>query len=112
MYEGVGERPKPERDKIWTVMSALNDTRTRDNAIIDKVLSGLTRFVRPTDLARLGYEEYIREIPTAIRQNFKDMDEGKIKTFTEPWMGFWFTMDVAINREVLGIVTSVTGEHF
>jgi len=27
-------------------------------------------------------------------------------------MGFWFTMDVAINREVLGIVTSVTGEHF
>jgi multiple sugar transport system permease protein len=112
MYEGVGDRPKWQRDKVWETITALADEKTRDNAIIDKVLSGLTRFVPPKDLKRLGYEEYIREIPQSIRQNFKDMENGNIGVFTEPWMGFWFTMDVAINREVLGRIIAENGEDF
>lgn len=112
MYEGVKNRSKADRDKIWQVATALADTKTRDNTIRDQVLCGLTRFANPTDLARLGYDEYIKDIPKAIRQNFKDIDSGAISVSTEPWMGFWFTMDMALSRKVFGIITGLNGEDF
>lgn len=112
LYEGVKDRPKAERDLIWKTALALTDQQTRDNDIIQKVLMGFSRFIPPKDLKRLGYEEYIRDIPKVIQQNFQDMEDGKIGVYTEPWSGFWFTMDVAINREVLGIVLGANGEDF
>ncbi|NOY75466.1 MAG: sugar ABC transporter permease [Kiritimatiellaeota bacterium] len=112
MYEGVSKRSKRDRDAIWKVMLALNDEENRNIAIKDKVLSGMSRFVNPKDLKRLGYEEYIRDIPKTLRQNFADLDNGAIATYTEPWSGFWFTMDVALNREVLGIIVGAKGEDF
>ena len=112
MYEGVKDRSKRDRDHIWKVALALNDEENSNLAIKDKVLSGLSRFVNPKDLERLGYEEYIRDIPQVLRQNFADMESGKIAGFTEPWSGFWFTMDMAINGEVLGIVLGANGENF
>ena len=112
MYEGVKDRPKRERDYIWKAALALNDEENLNLDITDKVLSGLSRFVNPKDLKRLGYEEYIRDIPRTMRQNFADIENGKIKTFTEPWSGFWFTMDMAINAEVLGIILGSNGEYF
>ena len=112
VYEGVKNRPKEERDRIWKVVAALADTQTRDNSIRDQVLCGLTRFANPADLARLGYDEYIKDIPLAIRQNFRDIESGAVGVSTEPWMGFWFTMDVALNRKVFGIVTGMNGENF
>jgi multiple sugar transport system permease protein len=112
MYEGVKHRPKEDRDKIWKVVAALADTQTRDNAIRDQVLCGLTRFANPADLERLGYDEYIKDIPLAIRQNFKDIETGAVGVATEPWMGFWFTMDMALSRKVFTIITGVNGENF
>jgi multiple sugar transport system permease protein len=112
MYEGVGARPKAERDLIWKINTALNDQQTLDNDIVQKVLSGLSRFTPPQDLKRLGYEEYIRDIPQVLRRNFEEIESGEIGVYTEPWSGFWFTMDVAINREVLGIVLGANGEDF
>lgn len=111
-YEATAERSKEARDKVWEVMVAISDENTRDNAIREKVLSGLTRFVNPKELKRLGYDDYLRDVPEAIRNNFKEIDEGKIGIFTEPWMGFWVTMDTELNRNVLSLVLSQTGEDF
>ncbi len=112
MYEGVKNRSKEERDKIWKVVTSLADTQTRDNVIRNQALCGLTRFANPVDLKRLGYEEYIKDIPLAIRQNFKDIETGEVGVATEPWMGFWFTMDMALTRKVFTIITGMNGEDF
>ncbi|WDE95296.1 extracellular solute-binding protein [Lentisphaera profundi] len=112
MYEGVSRRSKAERDKIWEVATALSDKEVRDNAVKQKVLSGMARFAKPSDLKRLGYDEYLAEIPQAIKNNFTKMDSGKIAAATEPYMGFWSTVDGALNREVLSLIIAQTGENF
>lgn len=112
MYTGVGERPKVERDAIWKAMTATCSEKVIDNEITAKVLEGLGRFVSPKELRRLGYEEYIRDIPKDLRRNFAELESGKIKAFTEPWVGFWFLMDTAINRECLGMMLGANGENF
>jgi multiple sugar transport system permease protein len=112
MYEGVGHREKIERDAVWHTMNSICDEKVIDRDIAGKVLEGLSRFAPPKELKRLGYEEYIRDIPLSIRQNFEDMDKGKIKVITEPWIGFWFTMDTAINMECIGIMMGSAGESF
>ena len=112
MYTGVGDRPKPERDAVWKTITAICDKSVVDNDITTKVLQGLSRFVQPSELTRMGYEEYIRDIPNALLRNFKEMDSGAIKTRTEPWSGFWILMDGAINRECLSILLGSNGEEF
>jgi multiple sugar transport system permease protein len=112
MYEGVGRRPKAERDMIWKTLTAITDEEVRDNAVREKVLSGLARFANPKDLARLGYDEYLRDVPRAVQQNFADLEAGTISTQTEPFMGFWYTVDGALNNEVLSLIIAQTGEDF
>jgi len=112
MYTGVSERSKVERDAIWKTLTATCEDKVIDNEITAKVLEGLGCFVSPHELKRLGYEEYIRDIPQALRRNFAEIESGKIKAYTEPWVGFWFLMDAAINRECLGIMLGANGEKF
>jgi len=112
MYTGVGERPEAERDAVWKAMTAACSDKVIDNEITAKVLEGLGRFVPPSELKRLGYEEYIRDIPQALRNNFAAIKSGEVKAYTEPWTGFWFLMDVAINGECLGIMLGADGEDF
>ena len=112
MYTGVGERSKAERDLIWKTLTATCEDKVIDNEITAKVLEGLGRFVSPAELKRLGYEEYIRDIPQDLRKNFAELKNGKIKSLTEPWAGFWFLIDRAINRECMGIMLGANGEGF
>lgn len=112
MYEGVSRRSKRERDMVWKALTAITSDEVRDNATREKVLSGLARFVHPRELRRLGYEEYLQDVPTAIRRNYEELDDGTISTQTEPYMGFWFTIDQALGKEVLSLIISQTGEHF
>jgi multiple sugar transport system permease protein len=112
MYTGVGERSKKERDAIWKTLTSICDETVSDNDIAAKVLEGMGRFIPPADLKRLGYEEYIRDIPLALRQNFAEIEDGKVKTRTEPWTGFWYLMDTALNRECFGIMLGANGEDF
>jgi len=112
MYEGVGRRTKTERDMVWKTLTAICDEDVHKNAVREKVLSGLVRFSNPKDLLLLGYDEYLQEIPEAIRKNYEELDKGVISTQTEPYMGFWMTVDMAINKEVLGLLISQTGEDF
>ena len=111
-YEATVSKSKAQRDRIWKTMVAISDEKTRDNAIREKVLSGLTRFVNPKELKRLGYDEYLREVPEAIKKNFEEIDNGKIQEFTEPWMGFWRTVDASLNANVLSLIVSSEGEDF
>jgi multiple sugar transport system permease protein len=112
MSEGVGQRPKAERDKVWEALEALTDQDVLDVGIRQQVLSGLARFVNPQDLRRLGFEEYLRDVPLAIQRNYDEIREGRLPVFTEPYMGFWVTMDAALNQEVVSMIISDTGEHF
>lgn len=112
MCEAVGQRPKEERDKVWKAMTAITDQQVVDDAIRDKVLAGLARFVNPQDLKRLDLDDYLRSVPQAIRDNFARMGKGDITVFTEPYRGFWVTMDTAINTQVLSLILADTGEDF
>ena len=112
MYNGVGERTKKERDAVWRTLTAVCDESVIDNEITAKVLEGLSRFVSPAELKRMGYEEYIRDIPADLQRNFEELADGTIASRTEPWTGFWFLMDVALDRECLGILLGNQGENF
>jgi multiple sugar transport system permease protein len=112
MYTGVSERSKAERNAVWKTLTSICEDKVIDNEITAKVLEGLGRFVSPRDLKRLGYEEYIRDIPLDLRRNFEQLERGRIKSFTEPWSGFWFLIDTALDRECLGIMLGANGENF
>ena len=112
MYTGTGERPKAERDAVWKTLTAICSEKVTDNEVTAKVLEGLSRFVSPDELKRLGYEEYIRDIPADIRRNFAELKSGAVKAHTEPWAGFWFLINNALNSECLGIMLGANGEDF
>ncbi len=112
MSEGVQRRPKRERDAIWKVMTTLNSSQTYDENVRRQVLSGHARFVDPNDLARLGFKDYIPEVPPSLRQLYAGLDSHRVLARTEPFMGFWYTMDSALNMNVINMVFSDSGEHF
>jgi multiple sugar transport system permease protein len=112
MCEAVRDRPKNERDKVWETLTALCEQRVFDDIVRRKVLTGEARFVNPQDLTRLGFGDYLKDVPDAIRQNYREIDSGKVATYTEPFMGFWATMDEAISREMVSLVLAETGENF
>lgn len=112
MSSNVAFRTKAERDKIWQVMQGVTDHVARDANASRMVAFGLARFVDPETLTRLGYDDYVRTIPAALRDVYRRIGTGEIKSFTEPYQGFWTTMDGSINREVLGILISQSGEKF
>lgn len=112
MCEAVGRRPQRERDACWKCLEAITDQRVVDDGIRQQVLMGLARFVSPNDLERLGFQDYLKDVPSAIRENYREIDTGQVATFTEPYMGFWVTMDTAINTEVLSLILADTGENF
>lgn len=99
MYPGVGSRPKEERDKIWTTITTICDPEVANAGVESKILEGLGRFVPPKDLLRLGYDEYVRDIPMTIQQNYTDIENGAITAITEPWSGFWFNIDAILSKD-------------
>jgi ribonuclease BN (tRNA processing enzyme) len=112
MCSNVRLRSKVDRDRIWEVLVAVTDQSARTLQIEQMVFSGLARFVNPNDLRRLGYEDYLANVPAAVLENFREIDDGTIRTVTEPYEGFWLAMDGALNREVLSLIISQTGQNF
>jgi len=112
MCVNIGDRPKAERDKIWEVFQTITSNQARDQAAIRMVVSGLSRFVTPAELQRLGFHDYLRDVPPYLVETDKAIREGVVKSFTEPYQGFWLTMDNALNREVLSLIIAQTGEFF
>ncbi len=112
MFEGVGRRSKEERDKAWKVISTLASPSVRDYAIRSRAISGMARFADPVDLKRLGLDDYLQDVPEAILENYRQIENGGIRVSTEPWIGYWVTMDGEIARQVLSLILSEKGESF
>ncbi len=112
MYAGMANRPKAERDAAWQVMKTVVSPEVLNNSVQSQALSGMSRFVSPQKLKMLGYEEYVRDVPMNIRKNFEDVENGKIASKTEPFVGFWLVIDSAFNRQVLGILLGANGYDF
>jgi len=112
LCESLLSRPKEDRDKIWRILTSITDRRIQDAFIQERILSGLAKFVSPSDLQRLGFTDYLKDVPATIRSNFREMEDGRIGIFTEPFMGFWWTSDTALNQQVLSLILSENGEGF
>ena len=112
MTEGVGHRTKAERDKVWKVLTRMASPELALARARNDVLVGMSRFVNPDALRQLGFSDYLNEIPPAIRLNYDEIKSGKIHGYVEPYMGFWLTMDNALDEQVLSRIMAQDGESF
>ncbi|HPS07532.1 MAG TPA: sugar ABC transporter permease, partial [Kiritimatiellia bacterium] len=112
MTEGVARRPKAERDLVWACVEQLASEAVNDEAVKQKVLEGHARWCTPSDLTRLGFTEYLEEVPAGIRKNYARIGSGEILARTEPYAGFWQAVSDLIDRRLLGMLLADTGERF
>jgi len=112
MTDGVARRPKAERDLVWACVEQLTSEAVNDETVKQKVLEGHARWCTPTELTRLGFNEYLAEVPMGIRQNYERIEKGEILSRTEPYAGFWQAVSDLIDRRLLGLLLADTGEDF
>ena len=112
MSESAGHRSKPERDLIFKCLSTLSDPSLADEETHRNVAEGRAMWCRPADLDRLGYTAELAALPAGIRQMYADLDAGKIRAVTEPWVGFWQAASDLMQRRFLGILLSDAGKTF
>ena len=112
MTEGVARRPKAERDLVWKCVEQLASEAVNDETVKQKVLEGHARWCVPSDLVRLGFAEYLEEVPAGIRKNYERIGSGAILARTEPYAGFWQAVSDLIDRRLLGLLLADTGERF
>ena len=110
MTEGVGRRPKEERDAVWACVEQLASGEVYDETVRKNVAEGRARWCLPADLKRLGFDEYLAEVPPGIRQMYDDLASDKIRAVTEPYMGFWQAASDLVSRRFLGILLSDAGK--
>lgn len=112
MCTNVRLRSRSDRDEIWKVLLRVTD-KDAQNSLVDRmVISGLSRFVNPQDLLRMGYGDYLRDVPAPILDIYRDIDSGRIRIQTEPYQGFWQAMEGSLNREVLSLIIAQSGRDF
>ena len=112
MSEGVARREKRERDAVWKVMLARTSPESADEEVRRKVLAGNARFMDPATLLRLGYADYIWEIPPSLRELYAGIDTGEIAVHTEPFTGYWVAVAQALDSNVTSLLLSESGEKF
>jgi multiple sugar transport system permease protein len=112
MTESVAHRPKAERDKVWAAMQALASREVYDERIRANAREGRARWCMPSDLRRLGLDDYLVEVPGEILQMYSDLENGRIKAVTEPHVGFWQAASDIVSRRFLGILLSDAGKDF
>lgn len=112
MYAGVANRPKAERDAIWETLKAAVSPDILLACVQSQALSGLSRFTSPELLKRAGFDEYLRDVPRAIRRSFAEVESGEVKSVTEPFVGYWPVVGNAFSRQVLDILLGANGEDF
>ena len=112
MTESVAHRPKEERDKVWAAMSALASRDVYDEQVRQNAREGRARWCVPSDLKRLGLERYLDEIPFGVKKMYADLEAGRIKAVTEPYVGFWQAASDLVGRRFLGVLLSDEGGDF
>ena len=112
LTEGVGRRPKNERDDIWACVNELTSSDVYDETVRKNVAEGRARWCLPSDLKRLGFTEHLAEVPPGIRKMYEDLEAGRIRAVTEPSVGFWQAASDLVSRRFLGILLSDAGKDF
>ena len=110
--EGVGRRPKEERDDVWACVNELTSAAVYDETVRKNVAEGRARWCLPSDLKRLGFDEHLAEVPPGIRKMYDDLEAGRIRAVTEPSVGFWQAASDLVSRRFLGILLSDAGKDF
>ncbi len=109
MSESVGRRPKEARDQVWKFLSALASPELADAEIRRSVAEGRARWCQPKDLIRLGFVEEVAKLPPDVVRMYADLEAGRIRAVTEPWVGFWQGASDLIQRRFLGLLLSDVG---
>ena len=112
LTEGVGRRPKNERDDVWACVNELTSAAVYDETVRKNVAEGRARWCLPSDLKRLGFVEHLAEVPLGIRKMYEDLEAGRIRAVTEPSVGFWQAASDLVSRRFLGILLSDAGKDF
>ena len=112
MTEGVARRPEHERGLVWKCVEQLASQTVNDEDVKEKVLDGHARWCAPADLVRLGFADYLDEVPASIRQMYDRLEKGEIRACTEPYAGFWQAVSDLVDRRLLGVMLADTGETF
>ena len=112
LTEGVGRRPKSERDDVWACVNELTSAAVYDETVRKNVAEGRARWCLPSDLKRLGFTEHLAEVPPGIRKMYEDLEAGRIRAVTEPSIGFWQAASDLVSRRFLGILLSDAGKGF
>lgn len=103
---------KAYRDLVWEVMTRICSVEGSDEDIRRKVAAGQARFLNPRDLERLGFQDYLREIPPENLQLWADIEQGRILEVVEPFMGKWLQFRDFYQREVIDLVLRPSGQSF
>lgn len=111
MSESVAHRSKEERDMVWKCLCALASPELADADVRRNVAAGRAMWCRPLDLERLGFAEECSAMPKALREMYDDLEAGRIKAVTEPWVGFWQAASDLVQRRFLGILLSDAGAN-
>lgn len=112
MSDSAGRRTKADRDLVFRCLQALADPSLADEETRRNVSEGRTMWCRPKDLERLGFRDELNAIPPGIREMYADLECGRVKAVTEPWVGFWQAASDLMQRRFLGILLSDSGKDF
>ncbi len=103
---------KAYRDIVWEVMTLICSPEGSDEITRRKVAAGQAKFLNPRDLHRLGFDDYIREMPPENLAMWRDIESGKILEVVEPFMGKWLQFRDFYEREVIDLTVRPSGENF
>jgi multiple sugar transport system permease protein len=106
------EEKKQYRDIVWNIMTIICSVEGNDENIRRKVAAGQAKFLNPRALKRLGFEDYLREIPVEYLQMWERIESGEILEVVEPFMGKWLQFRDFYQREVIDLVLRPSGRDF
>ena len=109
MSESVARRTKEERDLVFECLKALASPEIADDEVRRNVAEGRAIWCKPSDLRRLGFGSEADALPRGVTAMYCDLEEGRVKAVTEPWVGFWQAASDLVQRRFLGLLLSDAG---
>ncbi|MCE5239650.1 extracellular solute-binding protein [bacterium] len=103
---------KAYRDLVWEMMRRICSPEGSDEEIRRKVAAGQAKFLNPRDLERLGFDDYLREIPPENMLMWQGIEQGRILEVVEPFMGKWLQFRDFYQREIIDLVLRPSGKEF
>lgn len=100
------------RDLVWQILTRITSVEGADEELRRKVAAGQAKFLNPRDLQRLGFDDYLREMPPENRAMWREIEGGRTLEVIEPYMGKWLQFRDFYQREVIDLVLRPSGKEF